>query len=96
MARWGTAQQRLRATGADLILCGHDHQEGAGQVDGTVVVATTSAHTRGRIRGGRPSAFNVVTIDQDSIGVQHLRWEREGRRFVPSDLARFGRVRVAR
>jgi len=93
LARWRTAQRRLAATGADLILCGHDHQEGAGQVDGVVVVATASAHTRGRIRGGRASAFNLISVEASSISIQHLRWEREARRFVPSDLARFGRVR---
>lgn len=94
MARWRTAQQRLAATGADLILCGHDHQEGAGQVNGTVVVATASAHTRGRVRGGRPSAFNVITVDDESISVQHLRWDRPTLEFVSSDLARFGRART--
>ncbi|MGQ0704272.1 MAG: hypothetical protein ACT4PM_14195, partial [Gemmatimonadales bacterium] len=84
----------LVRTGADLVLCGHDHQEGAGQIDGVVVVATTSGHTRGRIRGNRPSAFNLVTIEDTAIGVQHLRWDRESRQFVPSDFAQFGRMRV--
>lgn len=96
LARWKSAQRMLRETGADLVLCGHDHQEGSGQLGGVVVVATSSAHTRGRIRGGRPSAFNLITIEDASIAVQHLRWERSGRRFVPSDLARFGRVRLSR
>jgi 3',5'-cyclic AMP phosphodiesterase CpdA len=94
LARWKSAQRMLRATGADLILCGHDHQEGSGQLGGVVVVATSSGHTRGRIRGGRPSAFNLITIEDASISVQHLRWDAGGRRFVPSDLARFGRVRI--
>ena len=96
MARWKAAQRLLRQTGADLILCGHDHQEGTGQLDGVVVVATTSGHTRGRIRGDKPSAFNLITIEESAITVQHLRWEREHRRFVRSDLASFGRVRTAR
>ena len=96
LARWRKAQQRLAGCGADLILCGHDHQEGAGQIGGVLVVATTSGHTRGRIRGGRASAFNLVTVDDRSIGIQHFRWERETRRFVPSDLARYGRVRATR
>jgi 3',5'-cyclic AMP phosphodiesterase CpdA len=98
LARWKTAQRRLRATGADLILCGHDHQEAVGQIDGVVVVSTSSAHTQPqahRVRGGRPSAFNLITIDETSIAIQHLRWDAANRQFVPSDQARFGRHRSA-
>ncbi len=91
LARWRQAQRRLRATGADLILCGHDHQESSGQIDGTVVVSTTGTLTS-RTRGRRPSAYNIVTVDDDSISVQHLRWEEDLRRFKPSDQARYGRV----
>ena len=97
LARWRAAQQMLRRTGADLILCGHDHQEGIGQIDGVVVVSTSSAHTRPeahRVRGDRPSAFNLVTIDATSIAIQHLRWDKANRSFVPSDHARFGRLRT--
>jgi 3',5'-cyclic AMP phosphodiesterase CpdA len=93
LARWREAQVRLRACGADLVLCGHDHQEGAGQIDGTVVVSTSGSHTP-RTRGHRPSAFNLVSADEGSIAVQHLRWDRGLGRFVPSDLARFGRLRT--
>ena len=96
LARWRSAQRLLRATGADLILCGHDHQESAGQLDGVVVVATASGHVRGRIRGGRPAAFNLISIDDTAISVQHLRWEAATRQFVPADMARFGRARPAR
>jgi 3',5'-cyclic AMP phosphodiesterase CpdA len=92
LARWKQAQRRLRAAGADLILCGHDHQEGTGQLDGVVVVATTSGHARGRIRGHRPAAFNLVAVDEHSIEVQHLRWEEAERRFTAGGEARFGRV----
>jgi 3',5'-cyclic AMP phosphodiesterase CpdA len=96
LARWKSAQRMLRKTGADLVLCGHDHQEGSGQIDEVVVVATSSAHTRAsahRVRGGRPSAFNLVTIDATSIAIQHLRWDAANRDFVPGDHARFGRHR---
>ena len=34
LANWRSAHRRLLATGADVILCGHDHQEGAGQIEG--------------------------------------------------------------
>ena len=93
LARWDRAQQRLRASGADLILCGHDHQEGAGQIDGTVVVSTAGTHT-GRTRGKRASAFNLVSVTQDSIDIQHMRWDRSQHGFLPADLARFGRLKA--
>ena len=92
LARWRDAQLRLKACGADVILCGHDHQEGSGQIDGTVVVSTASTFTA-RTRGRRPAAFNIVTVDAEAISVQHMRWERDLQRFKRSDLARYGRVR---
>jgi 3',5'-cyclic AMP phosphodiesterase CpdA len=95
LAHWHRAQLRLKATGADVILCGHDHQEGSGQIDGTVVVSTASTFTA-RTRGRRPSAFNLVSVDADAISVQHMRWEKDLQRFKPSDLARYGRVRMGK
>jgi len=95
LARWQEAQQRLKATGADLVLCGHDHQESSGQIDGTVVVGTASTFTS-RTRGRRPAAFNIITVDDESISIQHMRWEQDLQRFKPSDLARFGRARAGR
>ncbi len=94
LAHWRRAQQQIRNSGADLVLCGHDHQEGSGQIDGTVTVSTSGTLTL-RTRGGGPSAFNVVTIDDQAISVQHMRWDRGLEQFKPSDLARYGRIRKA-
>ena len=91
LAHWRSAQRRLVSTGADLILCGHDHQESSGLIDGRVVVSTAGTHTD-RCRGNRASAFNLITVDETSISIQHLRWERDLRRFKPSDMTRYGRV----
>ena len=91
LARWRQAQRRLRDTGVELVLCGHDHQEGAGQLAGGVVVSTASTHST-RTRGGRPSAFNVISVDQTSIGIQHMRWDGGAKRFVASDQSRFARA----
>jgi hypothetical protein len=55
LARWRTAQQRILASGADVVLCGHDHQEGADVLAGRVAVSTTGTLTV-RTRGGRPPA----------------------------------------
>jgi 3',5'-cyclic AMP phosphodiesterase CpdA len=91
LAHWRRAQQQIRASGADLVLCGHDHQEGSGLIDGAVVVSTSGTLTL-RTRGGGPSAFNVVTIDDQAISVLHMRWDPAGRQFRSSDLARYGRM----
>ena len=92
LARWRQAHQRIRATGADLILCGHDHQESSGQIDGSVVVSTTGTLTS-RTRGQRSSAYNVITVDSESITVRHYRWDEGTLSFTPSDQSRYGRIR---
>jgi 3',5'-cyclic AMP phosphodiesterase CpdA len=90
LARWRGAQRRLLATGADVILCGHDHQEGAGQVGGSLAVSTSGTHSS-RVRGGRPSVFNLVRIDSSAVHIQHFRWESSGRKFLRSDTYSFVR-----
>ena len=73
LARWRSAHKRLLATGADVILSGHDHQEGAGQIQGALAVSTSGTHSS-RVRGGRPSVFNLVKIDPQAVHIQHFRW----------------------
>jgi 3',5'-cyclic AMP phosphodiesterase CpdA len=90
LARWRSAHKRLLATGADVILCGHDHQEGAGQIQGALAVSTSGTHSS-RVRGGRPSVFNLVKIDPQAVHIQHFRWESADRRFLPSDTYSFAR-----
>ena len=90
LARWRSAHKRLLATGADVVLCGHDHHEGAGQIEGSLAVSTSGTHSY-RQRGGRPSVFNLVTIDDQSVHIQHYRWVSENRQFIPSDKFSFAR-----
>ena len=91
LASWRSAYRRLLATGADVILCGHDHQEGAGQIEGALAVSTSGTHSF-RTRGGRPSVFNLVTVDDRAVHIQHFRWESTDRRFLPSDAFSFARA----
>jgi len=91
LARWRSAQRRLLATGADVVLCGHDHQEGAGQVDGTLAVSTSGTHSF-RSRGGRPSVFNLVTVEPGAVHIQHFRWQPTTREFQRSDASSFARA----
>lgn len=90
LARWRSAHRRLLTTGADVILCGHDHHEGAGQIEGSLAVSTSGTHSY-RQRGGRPSVFNLVTLDEQSVHIQHYRWMSDKRHFIPSDKSSFAR-----
>lgn len=90
LANWRRAWPRLLATGADVVLCGHDHHEGAGQIEGTLAVSTSGTHSF-RTRGGRPSVFNLVTVDERAVQIRHYRWESTGGRFLPSDTSSFAR-----
>jgi 3',5'-cyclic AMP phosphodiesterase CpdA len=90
LARWRSAHRRLLATGADVILCGHDHQEGAGQIQGSLAVSTAGTHSS-RVRGGRPSVFNLVRIDGEAVHIQHFRWVSKDSQFIPSDTFSFAR-----
>ncbi len=90
LARWRSAHKLLLDTGADVVLCGHDHQEGAGQVEGRLTVSTSGTHSF-RSRGGRPSVFNLVHIERDVVHVQHYRWDSITGCFAPSDRFSFAR-----
>ncbi len=92
LSRWRTAQERLLTLGADVILCAHDHQEGAGQIDGVLPVSTTGTHTR-RTRGKRPSAFNVIHVDWQAVHIVHYRWDAAAKEFQPSTESVFARQR---
>jgi 3',5'-cyclic AMP phosphodiesterase CpdA len=91
LARWRSAHRRLLATGADVVLCGHDHHEGAGQIEGSLAVSTSGTHSH-RSRGGRASVFNLVRIDPRAVHIQHFRWEISTRRFQRSDVFSFARA----
>lgn len=92
LAHWQSAQRRLRATGADLILCGHDHQESAGQLDGDTVVVAAGTHSN-RTRGGRPTVFNLIEVDATQIIVRQQRWEMATGAFQAGEEHRFARAR---
>ena len=90
LAHWKTAQARLAELAPDVVLCGHDHQESAAQVGGTLAVSTASTQTS-RTRGGRPSVFNLVRIYATGVEVRHFRWDADTGSFTPSDTASFAR-----
>jgi 3',5'-cyclic AMP phosphodiesterase CpdA len=89
LARWRQAQQRIAACGADLVLCGHDHQEQAGMLGGAVVACAGTLCTRSR--GGRPSVFFRIVVEEAAIHVEHYRWDRARAVFRRSDRHQFAR-----
>ena len=91
LARWRQAQRRIAASGAELVLCGHDHQEGAEVLDGRVVISTAGTLCK-RARGGRPSCFNFVTIEPTAVHITFFRWDAERGRFRSSDTYAFARA----
>ncbi len=90
LARWRQAQRRIVESGADLVLCGHDHQEKADVMDGRVVVSCAGTLST-RSRGGRPSVFHRVRIEDEGIHVEQYRWEAGRRLFMRSDVHSFPR-----
>ncbi|MEZ4585261.1 MAG: metallophosphoesterase [Gemmatimonadales bacterium] len=90
LARWREAQRRIVASGAELVLCGHDHEEGVALLDDKVVIATAGTHTS-RTRGGRPSAFNLIQISEREIRVEPQVWDRQTGRFLPGLAAGYPR-----
>jgi len=90
LARWRQAQRRIVASGAEVVLCGHDHEERAELLGGRVVVATAGTLCK-RARGGRPSSFNFVTIEPSAVQVTFFRWDAERGRFRASDTHAFAR-----
>lgn len=90
LAHWEDAQRRLAAIGAEAVLCGHDHQEGAEQLDGRLAISTSSTQTS-RTRGRRASVFNMVRITDTAVEVQHFGWDAGSTRFTPAEASSFRR-----
>lgn len=93
LARWRQAQRRILGCGADLVLCGHDHQERIDLLGGQVLVSCANTLST-RSRGGRPSTFHRISIDDDAFQVELFRWEAERRVFHRSDVFAFARRRA--
>ena len=66
--------------GVELVLCGHDHQEAVNFIEHPHrgVVVSTAGTVSNRSRGGRPSSYNVITIEPQSITVVTFIWDGEG------------------
>src|SRR5256885_13967041 len=77
LARWRRAQRRIAACGAEVVLCGHDHQEDADVLGGRVVVSIASTLCR-RNSGGRPATFHFVKSKASAGICNHYPWGSVG------------------
>ena len=89
-ARWGlvhraAAIRAAHATGADLVLNGHDHQTRIEPVelDGRTMIVSHSTSFCERTRGGLASAFQEIEVASGSVTVRACVWDREAGDFSP-------------
>ena len=78
--------------GAELVLCGHDHQEAIHTVEEGAfgIVISTSGTISNRLRAGRPSSFNLVAIDDQNLRITTYAW-RYPEGFAPAHEHSFRR-----
>jgi 3',5'-cyclic AMP phosphodiesterase CpdA len=78
---------------ADLVLCGHDHQDAIHYIEhtrkGTVI--STAGTVSNRMRGGRPSSVNSISITPEQIEVSTLVWSDSDSAFVAGSTKCFKR-----
>ena len=91
------ALQAFADLGAEVILCGHDHQEAVHTVERGVrgIVISTAGTISNRLRPGRASSFNLVEIDEQNLCITPYSWQNpEG--FTPSEGKSFPRRAATR
>jgi len=101
--RWGLSrpegtQRAIIESGADLVLCGHDHEEqiavlrrAGGPTGGRAVVISQSGTHTDMTRGKRPSVFNLIWVSDEEISVRFMRWNELS--FEPGGEENFPRQR---
>ena len=89
--RWGLASRArgvtsAAVTGADLVLCGHDHEDRIEHptAAGRRFVVSCANTVSSRVRGGGPSSLNVIDADQKTISVTPWTWNVAAETFIPS------------
>jgi 3',5'-cyclic AMP phosphodiesterase CpdA len=77
----------------DLVLCGHDHQDAIHYIEHTKrgTVISTAGTVSNRMRGGRPSSVNSISITSEKIEVSTLVWNAAAGGFVAGPVKCFAR-----
>ena len=97
-SRWGLARpvaalHGIVASGADVVCCGHDHEEGIGtiELDGRRVIVSTAGTLSTRGRNHRPPSFNVLQVTSAAIRVEIHGFERGSGTFTVLEGRDFAR-----
>ncbi|MDA1082632.1 MAG: metallophosphoesterase [Gemmatimonadetes bacterium] len=95
--RWGLASREfglvdIAHSGADLVCCGHDHEE---RIEGVSagrrhIVVSTAGTMTDRTRGGRPGSWNLIDADAKQVSVALYEWQPAGA-FMRSRTSTFAR-----
>jgi 3',5'-cyclic AMP phosphodiesterase CpdA len=77
----------------DLVLCGHDHQDAIHYIEHTKrgTVISTAGTVSNRMRGGRPSSVNSISITSEKIEVSTLVWNAAAGGFASGPVKCFAR-----
>lgn len=91
LANTKQALSSFASMGAELILCGHDHQEAVHTSEKTFpgLVISTAGTISNRLRAGRTSSFNLVEIEDDILHIVTHTWQKKS--FLPSAERSFPR-----
>lgn len=86
--RWGLANRAMgivdaALTGADLVCCGHDHEEQVDEVEAARrrLVVSTAGTLTDRSRGGRPGSWNLIEADGEKVAVHLHEWHAASGEF---------------
>lgn len=92
LAHTEQALKSFVSVGAELILCGHDHQDAVHTIEELApgVVISTAGTISERMQHGRSSSFNLVEVSQSRLGITTFSWN-EGSGFTPLKEAYFHR-----
>ncbi len=86
LANTELALRAFASLGAELVLCGHDHQEAIHTVEPAPgLVVSTAGTISNRLRPGRPSSFNVVNTDDQNLRITTYAWRKTGDFALHSD-----------
>lgn len=83
----------IAETGAQVVCCGHDHQEAIQFVEhaNTGTIVSTAGTLSDRSRGGRPSSVNVIEVGDRAVTIETLGWSHASVGFGTSQRQCFPR-----
>lgn len=96
--RWGLSSRArgitgALTTGADVVLCGHDHQAAVEclDVDGKRLVVSCASTLTTRVRGRGPGSINILEVDDSAIQANVMQWSEAAKTFERKMWYRFAR-----